>query len=218
MSADRVRSVNVGEPGAPSGRGSYRTGIAKRPREEIAITTPRGDGGRSGVEGDHVGNRRHHGGPDKAVYAFSREELAWWEGELDRRLPEGFFGENITTSGLDLELLVVNQRLRIGAEVVLEVSLPRQPCATFQSHLGERAWLRRFTDRGRCGAYFRVISAGRVRPGDVIEPLTAPEHGVDLRVAFAAVMGDDAAAAAVVAAGCLPRAHHERMARRLSRA
>ncbi|MGA8048517.1 MAG: MOSC domain-containing protein [Dermatophilaceae bacterium] len=214
MSDARVRSVNVGEPGAPSGRGSYLTGIEKRPRGAIEIMAPRGDGGYSGVAGDHVGNRRHHGGPDKAVYAYSHEELTWWEGELGRRFSDGFFGENITTSGLDLEMLVINQRVRVGTDVVLEVSLPRQPCATFQAHLGERAWLRRFTERGRCGAYFRVITGGRVRPGDAIEPLIPPDHGVDLRVAFAAAMGDDAAAAAVVAAGCLPGAVHERMARR----
>ena len=217
MTGAHVRSVNVGSPGAPSGRGSYRTGIEKRPGQAIDIRAPRGAGGHSGVAGDHVGNRRHHGGPDKAVYAYSREELTWWEGELGRRLPDGFFGENITTSGLDLETLVVNQRVRVGADVVLEVSLPRQPCATFQAHLGERAFVRRFTERGRCGGYFRVITAGRVRPGDPVEPLAPPDHGVDLRVAFAAVMGDDTAAAAVVAAGCLPGAYHDRMTRRLAR-
>lgn len=215
MTGARVRSVNTGNPGAPSGRGSYRTGIEKRPRDAIRVEAPPDSDAGSGVAGDHVGNRRHHGGPDKAVYAFSREELTWWESELGRRLPDGFFGENITTSGIDLERLVINQRLRIGAEVLLEVSLPRQPCATFQAHLGERAWLRRFTDRGRCGAYFRVVTPGTVRPHDVIEALTPPDHGVDLRVTFAAVMGEDSAARAVVAAGCLPAVYHRRLARRI---
>lgn len=218
MSGARVWSVNTGEPGALSGRGKWLTGIEKCPRDAIRIEAPRGEGGLSGVAGDHVGNHRHHGGPDKAVYAYSREELMWWEAELGRGLPSGFFGENITTAGIELEMLLVNQRVRIGADVVLEVSLPRQPCATFQAHLGERAWLRRFTDRGRCGAYFRVIVPGTVRPDDVIAPLTVPEHGVDLRIAFAAVMGDDSAASTVVAAGCLPEVHHRRLARRISAA
>ncbi|KAB7742469.1 MOSC domain-containing protein [Nostocoides sp. F2B08] len=217
VTAASVWSVNSGEAGAPSGRGSYLTGIEKRPREAILITAPLGGGGRSGVAGDHVGNRRHHGGPDKAVYAYSREELTWWEAELGREFPSGFFGENLTTSGVDLELLLINQRVRIGADVVLEVSLPRQPCATFQAHLGERGWVRRFTERGRCGAYFRVISQGTVRPHDVITPLNAPDHGVDLRVAFAAVMGDDSAAATVVETGCLPEVYHRKLAQRRSR-
>jgi MOSC domain-containing protein YiiM len=30
-----------------------------------------------------------HGGEEKAVYAFAREELDWWEGELGRTCPTG---------------------------------------------------------------------------------------------------------------------------------
>jgi MOSC domain-containing protein YiiM len=215
VNAASVRTVSIGSAGAASGRGSYRTGIDKRPCAHIEVQAPRSAGG-SGVTGDHVGNRRHHGGADKAVYAYSREELSWWEGELGRPITDGFFGENITTSGLDLEALSVNQRIRVGTEVVLEVSLPRQPCATFQSHMGERGWVRRFTERGRCGAYFRVVVGGTVRPGDEIQVLSAPDHGIDLLTAFAGVMGDEVAAARVLAARCLPETYHVRLAERLS--
>lgn len=117
--------------------------------------------------------------------------------------------------GLDLEVLLVNQRLRVGEDVILEVSVPRQPCATFQRHLGEPGWVRRFTDHGRCGVYLRVRAPGEVRRGDPIEILDPPEHGVDILTAFAAAMGDDEATERVVEARCLPAEYHDRLVQRL---
>ncbi|SOC52512.1 MOSC domain-containing protein [Ornithinimicrobium cerasi] len=211
-----VRSTNLALPKPGPGRAGYRTGIDKRPADRVEVFAPgphHGDG--PGVVGDHVGNTQHHGGEHKAVYAFSREELDRWEVELQRGLSDGTFGENLTTEGIDLESLLINQRLRVGEDVVLEVSVPRTPCATFTAHLGERGWVRRFTDRGRCGAYFRVVAPGVVRAGDPVELLEPPDHDVDMLTAFAAAMGDDDAAARVVAARCLPAVHHEKLARRL---
>jgi MOSC domain-containing protein YiiM len=219
MVTARVRSVNISRPqrGPTSAPGGRRTGIDKRPVARVEVVAPlEGHGNGSGVVGDHVGNGRHHGGAQRAVYAFAREELDWWEGALGRGLPDGMFGENLTTEGLDLELLAINQRLRIGDDVVLEVSVPRQPCATFHAHLGERGWVRRFTERGRCGVYLRVRAPGTVRAGDPIELLEPPDHDIDMMTAFAAAMGDDVAAARVVAARCLPATYHERLARRLT--
>lgn len=211
----RVRSTNLARPKTDPGT-SRHTGIDKRPVDAIELFVPGpryGDG--PGVVGDLVGDARHHGGAQKAVYAFSREELDWWEGELGRGLSDGAYGDNLTTEGLDLEALLINQRLRVGEEVVLEVSIPRTPCATFQRHMGERAWVRRFTERGRCGVYLRVVVPGVVRPGDAIEPLAPPAHDVDMLTAFAAAMGDDEAARRVVAARVLPVMYHDRLAARL---
>lgn len=213
--APHVRSVNLARPKPDPGT-PRRTGIDKHPAEAIEVFEPGpsyGDG--PGVVDDFVGDVQHHGGAQKAVYAFSREELDHWEGELGRGLSDGMFGENLTTEGIDLEALLINQRMRVG-EVVLEVSIPRTPCATFQRHLGERAWVRRFTERGRCGVYLRVVSPGVIRPGDPVEVLEPPAHDVDMRTAFAAAMGDDDAAARVVAARCLPELYHQRHARRLA--
>lgn len=209
--------MNVALPKSePEGK-PYRTGIDKRPVEAIELVEPGpsyGDG--SGVVGDHVGDRLHHGGAQKAVYAYAREELDHWERELQRGLSDGCFGENLTTEGLDLEALLINQRLRVGEEVVLEVSVPRTPCATFAGHLGERGWARRFTERGRCGTYLRVVVPGMVRAGAPLQLMEPPVHDVDMRTAFAAAMGDDRAAARVVEARCLPPMYHERLVRRLA--
>ena len=187
----------------PSGRHEF-SGIDKQPQDFIDLAAPGphyGDG--SGVRGDIIGDTQHHGGNDKAVYAYSREELDYWQSKLSRPLASGGFGENLTTQGIDLSALLINQRVRIGT-AVLEVSVPRQPCATFAGWLGERGWLKRWTARGDCGTYLRIMSPGRIRPGDAIELDNPPSHGITMRMAFAAKMGDRALARRVVDAGCLP--------------
>lgn len=211
----RVRSTNLARPKPDPGT-PRMTGIDKHPVGSIEVFAPGpnyGDG--SGVVGDLIGDTAHHGGAHKAVYAFSREQLDAWEADLGRGLSDGTFGENLTTEGIDLEALLINQRVRIGEEVLLEVSLSRQPCATFQRHLGEKAWVRRFTLQGRCGAYFRVIGPGVIRAGDPIEVLAPPDHDIDLVTLFAAEMGDRDAAARVVAADVLPPLWHGRLRQRL---
>ena len=82
-----------------------RTGILKEPVGALTVHDPgpREAGGRSGVVGDHVHSRRHHGGDSQAVYAFAREELDHWERELRVELGDGSFGENLTTAGLEVD-------------------------------------------------------------------------------------------------------------------
>lgn len=206
----QVRSTNIAAPKPDSSAKGRPTGSRKVPVDGIEVFEPGPDyGAGSGVVGDLVGNAKHHGGAQKAVYAFSREQLDHWAGVLDRDLPDGMFGENLTTSGLDLEALLINQQLRVGG-ALLEVSIPRSPCATFAAHLGEARWVKRFTEHGRCGVYLRVVEAGRISPGDEIELVGRPGHDVDMLVAFAAAMGDRDAARKVVAANCLPPMYHQR--------
>lgn len=213
----RVRSTNLARPKPEPGGKPYVTGIDKRPVPQIEVFAPGpryGDG--PGVVDDHVGDSEHHGGEHKAVYAYSREELDFWEGQLGRGLPDGSFGENLTTEGIDVEALLVGQPMRVGPEVVLEVSIPRSPCATFAAHVQEKGWVRRFTEHGRCGSYLRVLVPGTIRAGDEIELLEPPAHEVTMATAFAAAMGDDEASARVVAAECLPPMYHQRHVRRLA--
>lgn len=208
-----VRSTNLARPKADPGT-PRTTGIDKHPVDRIEVFAPApGHGLGPGAVGDHVGDVRHHGGADKALYAVAREELDWWESELGRPLRDGTFGENLTTAELDVDGLELGRRLRVGS-AALEVSIPRQPCATFARHMGEEHWVRRFTERGACGAYLRVVQPGRIEAGEAVTLDRAPGHGVTMRIAFAAAMGDMVAAEQVVEARCLP-GFHDRMARRL---
>ena len=122
-------------------------------------------GSAAGSRATSSATRRHHGGDYQAVYAFAREELDWWAAQLGRELPDGMFGENLTTSGLDVDGALIGERWAVGDEVVLEVCGPRIPCATFAARMGERGWVKRFTDVGRTGAYLSVVTGGTVRPG-----------------------------------------------------
>jgi MOSC domain-containing protein YiiM len=187
----KLLSVNVGrrESVPYSNHPEGVTGIDKRPVDgpvRVAAPGPKGTAG-SGLDGDTVCNLAHHGGNDQAVYAVAREDLDDWERELGRTLPNGAFGENLTTTGLDVSGARIGERWRIGSEVVLEVTAGRIPCSTFQGHVGEEGWVRRFTKKAATGAYLRVIAPGEIRAGDPVEIVHLPEHEVTARMQFQAV-------------------------------
>ncbi|MFH8488077.1 MOSC domain-containing protein [Streptomyces longisporoflavus] len=187
----KLLSVNLGRfkavdyTDAPSGG----TGIDKKPAEgavRVAAPGAKGTAG-SGLAGDEVCDLRHHGGDDQAVYAYAREDLDEWERLLGRKLPGGSFGENLTTSGLDVNGAKIGERWRVGPDLLLEVTSGRIPCQTFQGHLGETKWVRRFTRQGAPGAYLRVIEPGEIRAGDSIEIVHSPEHDITVALQFRAV-------------------------------
>lgn len=186
----KVLSVNVGRAqSVPYTDHPQGTGIDKRPVDgpvRVAAPGPRGIGG-SGLAGDTVCSKEHHGGDEQAVYAVAREDLDEWESELGRPLRDGMFGENLTTQGLDVSGALIGERWRIGSEVVLEVTSGRIPCATFQGHLGEKRWAKRFTQRGAPGAYLRVIEPGEIRAGDPVDIVHRPDHDVTVALYFRAL-------------------------------
>ena len=146
------------------------TGIDKRPTDQPVAIGP------LGLAGDTIWSKKHHGGPDQAVYVYGEDDYAWWATELGRPLAPGTFGENLTVAGLATASAVVGDRLRIRDAVVLEVTCGRTPCGTLTAHMGIRAFPRRFRAAGRLGLYCRVIAGGDVRRGDAVryEPTADP--------------------------------------------
>lgn len=164
---------------------SLMSGIDKRPSDApVQLLT-------HGVLGDVQGDREHHGGIFKAVYAFSREVREAYAAERGEELPDGFFGENLVTVGQDTDETVVGERWRIGTAVI-EGTCPRQPCGTFSARMGDRRWGRRFTEEGRSGAYFRVVEEGAVGAGERIQVLQRPDHGVTIGDLFRGLEADRA--------------------------
>jgi MOSC domain-containing protein YiiM len=206
----RVLSLNVGRSEPNPVKKAIPTGIGKRPVEvaEVRAPGPKKGGLGSGLVGDFIGDQRHHGGDHQAVYAYAREELDAWQDRLGRELPDGMFGENLTTVGLEVDAALVGERWRVGDEVVLEVAGPRIPCSTFASRMGEKGWVKRFTEVGNTGAYLSVVQPGTVRSGDTVEVLSRPDHDIDVRVAFRAFTGDLGAAERVLAARVLNPVDH----------
>lgn len=185
----KVESVNLGRPRPNPHKEVGWTGIGKQPTDgpvEVRAPGPKSTGLGSGLVGDFIGDGKHHGGDDQAVYAFQREDLDEWERRLGRELPNGFFGENLTTIGLDINNARIGERWRIGDEVVLQVTAPRIPCATFRGWMGEKGWAKIFTAAGRPGAYLKVLTPGAIRAGDPIEVIDRPDHDVTVSLLFKA--------------------------------
>ncbi|MTD13692.1 MOSC domain-containing protein [Nakamurella sp. YIM 132087] len=185
----RVLTVNIGAATPTEHSAIPVTGIDKQPVEGPVLVRAPGEKGvaGSGLVGDVVCDLRHHGGDDQAVYAYAREDLDDWQRTVGRPLGNGVFGENLTTTGIDLGTAVVGEQWAVGEELVLEVSDPRIPCRTFAGWLGERGWVRRFTEAATTGTYLRVLHPGEVRAGDPIVVRHRPDHGITVRTAFRAL-------------------------------
>jgi MOSC domain-containing protein YiiM len=176
--AGTVLSVNVGtERGFAYGGRTAKSAIWKSP-----VT---GRIGARGVNlaGDEQADRKAHGGPDKAVYAYAIEDARWWEREIGRSVAYGEFGENLTTEGIEVNQALIGERWRIGTTVV-EVSEPRIPCWRLGVRMNDKMFPRRFTDAMRPGAYLRIAVEGDVGAGDEIRVVEKPDHDLTIRDVF----------------------------------
>ncbi|MFI9628883.1 MOSC domain-containing protein [Streptomyces sp. NPDC052042] len=212
----QLLSVNIGRPRINPWKGLGATGIDKRPVDgPVAVIAPGPKGtGEVGLVGDRVYDVQHHGGYDQAVYAYAREDLDGWEAELGRPLANGVFGENLSTVGLDVNGALIGERWRIGPDVVLEVSCPRIPCATFQGWLERDGWIKRFTQAALPGAYLRVIEPGNIRAADPVEIVHRPDHDVTVALAFRAMTREPELLPRLLVAEALPKEDMELIRRR----
>lgn len=171
----------------------------------------------SGLVGDTIGNQKLHGGDDQAVYVYAREDLDEWETRIDRPLTNGMFGENFTTTGIDVTETRIGELWEVGTDgLLLEVSAPRTPCRTFSAFLELDGWIKTFTDAAKPGAYLRVISPGRVRAGDAIAVKHRPDHDVTVGLVFRARMSDRALLPQLLTADALSAELKAYVRRRLS--
>jgi len=184
MASARVISVNTGRASDAEWAGRLgRTAIDKR---AVAGPVPIG---RLGAAGDEQVDKENHGGYDQALYAYAREDLDWWVEQLGRELPDGTFGENITTAGLDISGALIGETWRLGTALV-QVTTPRVPCVTFAGWLDEKHWVKRFAAAGRPGGYLRVLAEGVVSRGDPVEVLGQPAVRVTVAESMRAFYGD----------------------------
>jgi MOSC domain-containing protein YiiM len=191
----RIVSVNVGTPRPISVRRGrpMMSAIGKLPVEgQVRV---------EGVNlaGDDQADRRVHGGPDKAVYAYAREDSDWWAEQLGREIVDGMFGENLTTEGVDVSGAVVGERWRIGS-VELEVCQPRLPCSKLGVHFGDLKMIKRFAQASRPGAYLRIVTEGELQAGDELTVVSRPDHDVTVALVADAILVDDSLAAKAASA------------------
>lgn len=165
----KIAAVCLGQAQKMQGK-SYKTGIFKAPVSGPVMLDA------EGLVGDSIINRKYHGGPDQAIYLEGAITLGWWEEQLGKTLAPGTFGENLVIDGLDNRDLAVGDRLQIGA-VLLEVSAPRLPCATFSAAMEDATIVKRYTQAARPGAYCRVLEGGWLEAGtDVVVTPYAQER------------------------------------------
>jgi MOSC domain-containing protein YiiM len=185
-SAAKVLSINVGTArefefnGRPARSAIWKSPVAGR----IAA---RG----VNLAGDDQADRKAHGGPDKAVYAYAIEDQQWWEQEIGRALAYGEFGENLTTEGIDVNHALVGERWQIGT-TVLEVSEPRIPCWRLGVRMNDKMFPRRFMEALRHGTYLRIVVEGDVGAGDEIRVVERPDHDLTIRDVFRIYIRDHA--------------------------
>ncbi|MHA3021510.1 MOSC domain-containing protein [Mycobacterium sp. BMJ-28] len=218
----QVLTVNIAEPQTSPDDGRLLTGIDKRPTAaeiEVRSPGPMQGGLGSGLVGDLIGNDAFHGGDDQAVYAYAREDLDVWQTRIDRDITNGAFGENLTTTGVDVTNAVVGERWRIGTGgLLLEVSRPRIPCRTFALWLEIQGWIKTFTSTAVPGAYLRVLAPGTVRAGDRIEVVERPAHDITVGLVFRALTLEAGLLPSVLAADALPEDIKNKARRRAERA
>ena len=176
--AGKVLSVNVGKAREFEYNGRLaRSAIWKSP--VAGRIAARG----VNLAGDDQADRKAHGGPDKALYAYAVEDARWWQQEIGRAFAYGEFGENLTTEGIDVNDALVGERWRIGT-LLLEVSEPRIPCWRLGVRMNDKMFPRRFTEAMRPGAYLRIAVEGDVGAGDEISVVERPDHDLTIRDVF----------------------------------
>ncbi|BBL74523.1 MOSC domain-containing protein [Methylomagnum ishizawai] len=163
-------------------RGRVSTGIFKEPVAGPVRVGP------EGLEGDVQVDRENHGGPDKAVYAYSLENYRHWEQALGRTapFPYGQFGENLTVTGLPDEAVHIGDIFQVGG-IRVQVTQPRVPCFKLGLKMGDPRFVAVFRHSGRVGFYLRVLEGGEIEAGAPIVRVGEDPAQVNIRDAMLAV-------------------------------
>lgn len=159
MQTGRVEQISVSAGGVP------KTAIAE------------GVVGVEGIEGDGHRDKKHHGGPERALCLFSAELIA----ELRREghpIVAGGVGENLTISGLDWATVVPGKRYRVG-EVEIEITGFTTPCPNITDSFtgGEFKRISNRLHAGQSRVYAKVLKTGPIRTGAPVAELV-PEPAV----------------------------------------
>ena len=152
-------SVNVAMPeiiGVRRGR-PVLSGFCKRPVRGTMV-----DVGMTNIVGDAQADLRAHGGPNKAVYAYSADHFPWWTQQMrpDQPYGPGALGENLTLAGIDETRVSIGDVWQWGT-AILQICQPRYPCFKLAMATDRPSIVQRFVDSGLSGWYLRVLEPGQ---------------------------------------------------------
>jgi MOSC domain-containing protein YiiM len=159
----KLLSVNIASPKTITIRNKTgETGIFKQP-----VSRPE-EVGPEGLLQDYIANKKHHGGPDQAVYVYAQDDYNWWTDSLGDRIQPGLFGENLTIGGLTCTTFNIGDALHFSGGVVLQVTSPRIPCSTLATRMGDPKFAKKFRHAERPGMYCRVLQTGTLQAGEEV--------------------------------------------------
>ena len=178
----QIVSTNIGEPREIEWSGKMvRTGIYKYPVSHSLFL------GKTDVKGDHVIDRRYHGGEDKAFYVYGSNHYPFWKEQYSQlEWSYGMFGENLTVDAVDESNLFIGSTYAIG-EATVQVVQPRQPCFKLGVRFEDPGILKKFISSGYSGVYFSVVKEGKVVKGDTFKLLKEDSQQVSILDLFQAI-------------------------------
>ena len=190
MSVARLLSVQVGLPaqrgivGASDPMESaWSSAIFKEPVDgpiRLRLTNLAGDG---------QADLTVHGGPEKAVLAYSGDHYPAWRADLGvDEMGPGAFGENFTVTGLAEGDVCIGDTFAIGGARV-QVSQPRAPCWKLARKWRLPDLPKRVAQTGRTGWYFRVLREGLVESSQLLELVERPHPRFTIARVNAAAYG-----------------------------
>lgn len=182
----KVLSINLGSrTEVKTGNKIVSTGIFKHPVNEAVYLSF------NGVQNDHVDDKKHHGGFDKACYLFPSIHYPQWE----QLFPElewnfGMFGENLTIEGMDEDQIYIGDIFRIG-NAIIQISEPRQPCFKLNIRLNNSKAIREMIDSANCGSYARVLKEGYVSQKDELHLIEHHDQLISVKDVFKLIYNPD---------------------------
>lgn len=142
------------------GENSFESAMKGREVLSLEVT-------QSGILENEIADKMHHGGVNKAVFAYGIEAYAQWERELGLKIPYGGMGENLLLEGVKESDLKVGDRLVFDEKVILEISMPRVQCfkipSLYPTKEDKNALAKFLFAKGCVGFYLRVLQGGTMR-------------------------------------------------------
>ncbi|WP_035024208.1 MOSC domain-containing protein [Enterovibrio calviensis] len=145
----------------------------------------------TGLDGDETADKKHHGGPERALHHYPREHYAFWRkkhgDEQDWQAPG--MGENISTVGMTEDTVCIGDRYQWG-DAIIEVSQPRSPCFKLNQRWDVENFSVDMQALSRCGWLYRVIQTGTVNQQLPLVLISRPEKAMTLREVCDVFFGD----------------------------
>lgn len=168
-----------------------------------------------GLKTDEQADRRHHGGPLKAVHQMPTATYAKINEQFNLKVRVGTLGENLTTESvdgmpdMDEAVVCIGDVFQYGEDKVagadsvqLRIVQPRRPCFKINDQIGQftkvpniASWI---TKQGLAGWYFEVVRDGKIDIGLPVYLLERPYPFANLKTLWQLVNQKEKIAAEVI--------------------